>query len=94
MLSTILSIILKAVIAIVAALVTGYAIPWLKDKRIYDSVVIMVQAAEQMIKGSGKGAEKYPLVEEWVIEKFHLSPEDAKSLIESAVYEINLMKDQ
>lgn len=93
MLSTIISIVLKAVIAIIAVLITGYVIPCLKDKRIYDSVVIMVQAAEQIIKESGKGVEKYALVEEWIIEKFHLSPEDAKSLIESAVYEMNLMKD-
>ena len=90
--SAILTIILKAVISIVAILITGYLVPYLKEKKIYDYVVISVQAAEQMIKGSGSGVEKYALVEGWLIEKFKLSSEDAKALIESAVYELNLMK--
>ena len=93
MTSTILSIILKAVISITVVLVTGYFIPWLKEKRLYEYVMIAVQAAEQMIKESGAGKEKYALVEEWLIDKFHISANEAKSLIESAVYEMNLLKD-
>lgn len=93
MTSTILSIILKAVISIAVVVITGYVIPWLKEKRLYEYVMIAVQAAEQMIKESGAGTKKYELVEEWLISKFHISAEEAKSLIESAVYEMNLLKD-
>ena len=39
MTSTILSIILKAVISIAVVLVTGYVIPWLKEKRLYEYVI-------------------------------------------------------
>lgn len=94
MTSTIITIILKAIISIVGILFAKYLIPLLKDKRLYDYTVIMVQAAEQIIKESGKGAAKYALVEEWLINKFKLSEEDARALIESAVYEMNLMKEQ
>lgn len=86
------SIIVKAVVSAAILLITGYLIPWLKEKRIYNYVVIAVQAAEQMIKESGKGAEKYTLVCSWVCEKFKISETELKSLIESAVYEINLEK--
>ncbi len=93
MTSTILSFILKAVISIAVVVITSYVIPWLKEKRLYEYVMIAVQAAEQMIRESGAGAKKYELVEEWLTSKFHISAEEAKSLIESAVYEMNLLKD-
>lgn len=89
---SITTIILKAVISISVFYLTVYLIPWLKEKRIYNYVTIAVRAVEQMIKESGKGAEKYAIVEQWLVEKFNIKVEDVKKLIESAVYEMNLEK--
>lgn len=89
---SITTIILKAVISISVFYLTVYLIPWLKEKRIYNYVTIAVRAVEQMIKESGKGAEKYAIVEQWLVEKFNIKIEDVKKLIESAVYEMNLEK--
>lgn len=89
---SITTIILKAVISISVFYLTVYLIPWLKEKRIYNYVTIAVRAVEQMVKESGKGAEKYAIVEQWLVEKFNIKVEDVKKLIESAVYEMNLEK--
>ena len=86
------TVILKAILSIMVFCITIYVIPWLKEKRIYNYVVIAVHAVEQMIKESGKGSEKYALVEEWLLERFNIKIEDAQRFIESAVYEMNLQK--
>ena len=79
--------ILKVVISICAALVTVYVIPYLKtlkeDRRyaqILDMVDVAVRAAEQTIKGAGKGMEKKKEVENiiyaWLMEKgIEITPE-------------------
>ena len=92
--------ILKVVISICAALVTVYVIPYLKtlkeDRRyaqILDMVDVAVRAAEQTIKGAGKGMEKKKEVENiiyaWLMEKgIEITPEQINQLIECAVYQL------
>jgi len=92
--------ILKVVISICAALVTVYVIPYLKalkeDRRyaqILEMVEVAVRAAEQTIKGAGKGIEKKKEVENiiyaWLLEKgIEITPEQINQLIECAVYQL------
>lgn len=87
------SIILKAIISIATIFIINKLIPWMKEKRIYEYVIIAVQAAEQMIKESGKGKEKYDLVCTWIKAKFDIDELELKNLIESAVYEMNNSKN-
>lgn len=84
--------IIKIIIPLLCTVLTVYIIPFLKEKRIYSSVVIAVQAAEQIYKESGMGQEKFAYVKEWVQAKFNISDEDLKNIIESAVYELNEVK--
>ena len=91
---------LKIVISICAAIITVYAVPYLKtlkeDRRyaqILDMVDVAVRAAEQTIKGSGKGMEKKKEVENiiyaWLLEKgIEITPEQINQLIECAVYQL------
>lgn len=87
------SIILKAILSIATVFIINKLIPWMKEKRIYEYVIIAVQAAEQMIKESGKGKEKYDLVCTWIKAKFDIDELELKNLIESAVYEMNNSKN-
>ena len=92
--------ILKVVISICAALVTVYVIPYLKtlkeDRRysqIVEMVEVAVRAAEQTIKGAGKGVEKKKEVESiiyaWLLERgIEITPEQINQLIECAVYQL------
>lgn len=82
-------LIIKIIIPLICAILTIYIIPFLKEKRIYSSVVIAVRAAEQIYKESGKGTEKFEYVKTWIKSKFNLSDEDLKNIIESAVFELN-----
>lgn len=93
---------LKIVISVCAAIITVYAVPYLKtlkeDKRygqIVDMVEVAVRAAEQTIKGAGKGVEKKKEVEdiifEWLLDRgleLTLTPEQINQLIECAVYQL------
>lgn len=92
--------ILKVVVSVCAALVTVYLIPYLKtlkdDKRyaqLLEMIGVAVRAAEQTIKGSGKGMEKKKEVENiiyaWLMEKgIEITPEQINQLIECAVYQL------
>ena len=91
---------LKIVISVCAAIITVYAVPYLKtlkeDRRyaqILEMVDVAVRAAEQTIKGSGKGMEKKKEVENiiyaWLMEKgIEITPEQINQLIECAVYQL------
>ena len=91
---------LKIVISVCAAIITVYAVPYLKtlkeDRRyaqILDMVDVAVRAAEQTIKGAGKGMEKKQEVENivhaWLLEKgIEITPEQINQLIECAVYQM------
>ena len=92
--------ILKIVISVCATIITVYAVPYLKtlkeDRRyaqILEMVEVAVRAAEQTIKGSGKGMEKKKEVENiiyaWLMEKgIEITPEQINQLIECAVYQL------
>ena len=92
--------ILKVIISTCMALVTVYVIPYLntlKEDRRYSQIVEMVEvavrAAEQTIKGAGKGVEKKKEVENiiyaWLMEKgIEITPEQINQLIECAVYQL------
>ncbi len=82
-------IILQCIIAIFLGLVTYYVVPFLKDKKLYNAVMIAVQAAEQIFKESGKGEEKFAYVQAWIEETFNVDEEELKNIIESAVYRLN-----
>lgn len=84
--------VIKIIIPLLCAVLTMYVIPLLKQKKLYDAVVIAVNAAEQIYKQSGMGEEKFEYVKEWIKSKFHISDEDLKNIIESAVYELNKSK--
>lgn len=91
---------LKIVVSVCAAIITVYAVPYLKtlkeDRRyaqILEMVDVAVRAAEQTIKGAGKGVEKKKEVENiiyaWLMEKgIEITPEQINQLIECAVYQL------
>lgn len=92
--------VMKIVISVCAALVTAYLVPYIKSisedkkyKNIVDVVEVAVKAAEQTIKGAGKGMEKKQEVEgfiySWLIEKgIEITPDQLNNLIECAVYQL------
>ena len=92
--------ILKIVVAVATVFVSAYVIPLLREKlhdsrynRLLDMVEIAVRAAEQTIKGSGKGMEKKKEVENiiyaWLMEKgIEITPEQINQLIECAGYQM------
>ncbi len=89
--------VVNAVIALAAALVTAFVIPWVKSKttaaqreEINAWVKIAVTAAEQIYSGSGKGKEKKKYVLDFLAEKnLKIDEESVDLMIESAVKEMN-----
>ena len=84
--------IIKIIIPLLCTILTVYVIPLLKQKKLYDAVIIAVNAAEQIYTGSGMGKAKFDYVKEWIKSKFKVSDDDLKNIIESAVYELNKQK--
>lgn len=93
--------ILQALIALFAALITGYLVPWLKNKvsetkvnNALTYIKIAVQAAEQMFLGAGRGKEKLQYVQSYLETKgFSIDLE----MIESTVNELfgyDLIEDE
>lgn len=68
------------------------AIPWLKEKRIYDIVKKFVNAAEKMAEsGAIQKVDKKTKVVEWLTKKGIVVDDEILSLIESAVKELDLI---
>lgn len=90
--------ILKLVISVCAALITAYAVPYLRIlkndaryERMLDMVALAVRAAEQTITGQGQGAVKkaevIKFVSEWLYGKgINITEDELDQLIEAAVY--------
>lgn len=80
--------IVKIVFVILGAVVTLYVVPWLKEKRVYDTVKKMVDAAEKWAENNNINKK------EWVIEKLEASGIDVneyvEALIEAAVQELDI----
>ena len=89
--------VVNAVIALAAALVTAFVIPWVKSKttaaqreEIEAWVRIAVTAAEQIYSGAGKGNEKKKYVLDFLAEKnLKIDEESVDLMIESAVKNLN-----
>ncbi len=92
-----LTLFMKAVFTLVAVLITGYLIPWLKSKTTVEQqqeintwVKIGVQAAEQLFVGSGRGAEKKAYVMEYLQQKgFRVDATELDKMIEATVLALN-----
>nr|UWG82408.1 MAG: holin [Bacteriophage sp.] len=88
--------IMEAIVALVAAVITAFVIPWLKGKIDADKlekiklwVTVAVEAAEQLYEGSGRGEEKKAYVVKFLQEKgFTLDPDSLDKLIEAAVFNL------
>lgn len=87
------SILLELVLTVISIIASKYLIPWLKEKRLLNAAQIAVEAAEQMIIESGAGKEKYNLALSWLAEKFKMSEDQAKQIIEAAVYKMKNKKE-
>ncbi len=92
-----ITIIIEAVFSLIAAVITAIVIPYIKSRtttqqqsQISTWVKIAVTAAEQLYKGSGRGAEKKVYVLDWLHEH-GVTVDESKldAMIESAVYDIN-----
>ena len=89
--------VVNAVIALAAAVVTAFVIPWIKSKttaaqreEIDAWVRIAVTAAEQIYRETGKGKEKKAYVLKFLEEKnLKIDEESVDLMIESAVKNMN-----
>lgn len=85
--------IINAVIALLAAIITTFLIPWLKEKyeleklnKLKEWVAVAVEAAEKLFE-HGMNAEKKEYVLEFLAKKgYYVNTDDIDALIESAVY--------
>lgn len=88
--------ILKVLLALIAVLLTRYAIPainaYLKSKNADELETLiseLVTAAEQLIKGSGKGESKLAYVEEMLNAQGIEMTDSVRAKVEAKVYELN-----
>lgn len=94
--------IVNAVIALIAAIVTTFLIPWIKSKidaaklaQIVEWVGIAVRAAEQIYNESGMGEKKKQYVLNFLADKgFTLDPNSINAMIEAAVKELNIEQNK
>ena len=88
--------IMEAIITLVFLCITTFLIPYIKSKttsaqqeQIQAWVNIAVMAAEQLIQGSGMGAEKKKYVIKWLNEhNITFDAEKLDAMIEAAVYKL------
>lgn len=88
--------IIVAVLALLSALITRYAIPYIKsrtDKETREKIIfwakLAVEAAEKIFKETGMGAAKKQYVKEYLASKgFILDETEIDVAIESAVFEM------
>lgn len=89
--------IVNAVIALIAAMVSVFLIPWIKSKttdaqrkELVEWAKIGVAAAEQLYKGQGRGEEKKQYVLEFLKSQGYTVDEEAiDAAIEAAVNQLN-----
>ena len=89
--------VVNTLIALIAAVVTAFVIPWVKSKttaaqreEINSWVKIAVTAAEQIYSGVGKGKEKKAYVLKFLEEKnLKIDEKSVDMMIESAVKNMN-----
>ncbi len=89
--------IVEAVVALIAAVITCFLVPYIKSKygaekleEIRKWVCIAVEAAEQIFVGTGLGKQKKAYVEEFLASKgFTLDADSIDKMIEAAVLALN-----
>ena len=89
--------IVNAAIALIAAAVSVFLIPWIKSKttdaqrkELVEWVKIGDAAAEQLYKGQGRGEEKKQYVLDFLKQKgFTVDEESVNAAIEAAVSQLN-----
>lgn len=94
--------IVNAVIALIAAIITTFLIPWIKGKidaaklaQIVEWVGIAVRAAEQIYNESGMGEKKKQYVLDFLADKgFTLDPNSINAMIEAAVKNLNIEQNK
>ena len=94
--------IVNAVIALIAAIITTFLIPWIKSKidaaklaQIVEWVGIAVRAAEQIYNESGMGEKKKQYVLDFLASKgFTLDPNSINAMIEAAVKNLNIEQNK
>lgn len=94
--------IVNAVIALIAAIITTFLIPWIKGKidaaklaQIVEWVGIAVRAAEQIYNESGMGEKKKQYVLDFLASKgFTLDPDSINAMIEAAVKNLNIEQNR
>lgn len=88
--------IVNAVIALVAAIITAFVIPWIKTKidagkleKYKEWVTIAVKAAEQIYAGTGRGEEKKEYVLKFLQEKgLTVDFKSIENMIEATVLDL------
>lgn len=94
--------IVNAVIALIAAIITTFLIPWIKSKidaaklaQIVEWIGIAVRAAEQIYNESGMGEKKKQYVLDFLADKgFTLDPNSINAMIEAAVKNLNIEQNK
>lgn len=92
-----ITVIINAVIALIAAVVSTFLIPWIKSKTTAQQreeliawVKIAVSAAEQIYIGSGRGADKKQYVLDFLSKNgFTVDTDSVNAAIEAAVKQLN-----
>lgn len=91
-----ITIIIKALVALLSAAITGVLIPWIKSKtdelqyeQIRNLVGVAVAAAEQIYLGTGRGAEKKAFVVHWLDEhNVAFDADEIDAIIEAEVFKL------
>lgn len=91
------TVIVNAVIALIAAVVSTFLIPWIKSKTTSQQreelvawVKIAVAAAEQVYKGEKRGNEKKQYVLDFLAKNgFSINEDGVNAAIEAAVKQLN-----
>lgn len=88
----------NAVIALIAAVISAFLVPWIKanttakqQEQMLDWVEIAVNAAEQLYKGSGRGEEKKEYVMQFLADKGYTADlNEIEAAIEAVVLQFNI----
>lgn len=88
--------VVNAIIALIAAAISVFLIPWIKEKieaekleQVMGWVTIAVEAAEQIYRESGMGAKKKAYVLDFLAKKgITLDVDSIDAMIESAVLDL------
>lgn len=87
-----IELIVKIVFLVLSTVVTLYVVPWLKEKRLYDTVKKMVDAAEKWAETNNINKKQ------WVIAQLESKGitvnEYVEALIEAAVKELDIALDK